>query len=351
MAELIVEICKITEIKSHENADNLELAIIKGWQSVIPKGKYKAGDKILYIPIDALIPKEHAERWGIWKYLSTNERLGDMGRVRCAKLRGEPSFGVIIDLENSDWKIGQDLKDHYGIQKYIPPIKAAGDSEIPHPLFVSYTDIENLRNYPNIIQEGEPVQISEKIHGTNFRLGYIEGEIMAGSMGMRRKRPESETNTTYWLPYGNEGINNFLSSCHYLELDGRKLKQVILFGEIFGAGIQSLHYGAKRNPEFRIFDIYVNGKYLNDEDFEETCNFWNIPTVPILYKGPFSLEKVKELAQGNTVLNDQHIKEGVIIKPLVERNDPKIGRVILKYISDAYLLKAHAGKITDSEDI
>ena len=60
-------------------------------------------------------------------------------------------FGVLIDVEDPAWTEGQDVKAHYGITKYIPPLKTtAGDAAPPHPLFVEYTDIENLRNFPDM---------------------------------------------------------------------------------------------------------------------------------------------------------------------------------------------------------
>ena len=123
-----------------------------------------------YIPIDAVIPAEHSDRWGITKYLSH-------GRVRCARLRGEPSFGVIVDRDDPAWPEGMDVQDYYGITKYVPPVKmGAGDAEPSHPLFVEYTDVENLRNFPGVFTEGEEVSVSEKIHGTSCRLGLVEGE-------------------------------------------------------------------------------------------------------------------------------------------------------------------------------
>src|SRR5579871_6302505 len=128
MAETIVEVCKIEKVTPHPNADALELAQIKGWQCVVPLGRYREGDLVTYIPIDSMIPLPHADRWGITKYLSVKTGLEasvpPAGRVRCARLRGEPSFGVVVDLEDLAWVAGQDVKEHYGILKYIPPLKA-----------------------------------------------------------------------------------------------------------------------------------------------------------------------------------------------------------------------------------
>ena len=47
------------------------------------------------------------------------------------------------------------------------------------------------------------------------------------------------------------------------------------------------------------------------------------------------------------MLLSNHIREGVVVKPLVERNDPKLGRVILKYVGDTYLF---GDNISDTQD-
>lgn len=320
----------------HPNADRLELAHIKGWQCCLPKGKYHEGDLVVYIPIDSVVPEEWSERWGVTQYLSH-------GRVRCARLRGEPSFGLIVDVLDPSWAEGQDVRESFGITKYVPPYKpSAGDAERAHPLFVSYTDIENLRNFPEVIPPGAEVEMTEKIHGTCGRIGIVEGELMAGSMGVRRRRPEEPAKSTYWFPLTLPGVEELLAEL------GREHRQVILFGEIFGQGIQSLHYGQHEQPGFRAFDLMVDGRYLGCDEFHAHCGRWEVPQVPLLYRGPFSLERARELSAGRTTLADTHIREGVVVKPVVEATDPRIGRVVLKYISDDYLLDRG---ISDTNDV
>jgi RNA ligase (TIGR02306 family) len=336
MSTLIVEVCEIEKVLPHENADALELAHIKGWQVVIPKERYAAGDLVTYIPIDSVIPEEHSERWGITKYLSN-------GRVRCARLRGEPSFGVIVDREDKAWALGLDVAEHYGITKYLPPVKiGAGDAAPAHGLFTEYTDVENLRNFPGVLADGEEVAVTEKIHGTNCRLGLINGEMMAGSMSVRRVRPERLADSIYWQPLAQPGVEALLTEL------GTGRRQVILYGEVFGSKVQSLNYGQIGSLGFRAFDLLIEGKYVDADEFEKLCKQFDVPTVPALYRGPYSLAKIVELSQGNTILGADHIREGVVVRPAVERIDPKIGRVCLKYIGDQYLF---AKGVTDSQDV
>lgn len=337
MSSLVVEVCRIDRVFTHPNADALELAQIKGWQCVIPKGRHQTGELVTYVPIDSLIPVEHSDRWGITKYLSH-------GRVRCARLRGEPSFGVILQVEDAAWGEGTDVADYYGIRKYEPPIRlSVSDMETPHALFEGYTDVENLRNFPEVMVPGEPVQVTEKIHGTNSRVGMVEGMEMAGSMGMRRKRPEELAGNIYWLPWTLGPVRELLTSL------GAEHRQVVLYGEIFGSKIQNLDYGNRHGRlGYRAFDLLVDGRYLDAECFRKSCERFGVDMVPVLYEGAFDLETVRTLAEGTTTMGADHIREGVVVRPLVERRDPKIGRVCLKYVGDGYLF---AKGVTDSQDV
>lgn len=65
-----------------------------------------------------------------------------------------------------------------------------------------------------------------------------------------------------------------------------------------------------------------------------------IEVVPILYSGPFDLDKIKALAEGpSTVSGAQNIREGIVIEPLPERRVPGLGRVQLKLVSNTFLEK------------
>ena len=334
---LVVEVCTIEKVLPHSNADKLELAQVKGWQAVIPKDTFHAGDKTVYFPPDTVLPKELTDRFGVTNYTST---CGQGQRIRQAKLRGEPSFGLLVKPDDPSWPVGMDVADKYSAVKYDPPLKiSAGDAEAPHPLFTSYTDIQNMRNYPDVFAEGEEVVVTEKIHGSNDKAGAVDGVEMAGSHRIRRKKPETiDSHSTYWFPWSLPGVASLLRT-----VPGENLaKVVILFGEVYG--MQSLRYGVS-GLAFRAFDLYADGKYLDYDNFKGLCDRFGVETVPLIYRGPFSLSKIAELSKGKTTMpGADHIREGVVVRPTVERTHPKIGRVVLKYLSDDYLLSKHADK-------
>jgi len=122
------------------------------------------------------------------------------------------------------------------------------------------------------------------------------------------------------------------------EMEGHS--QVILFGEVFGSKVQSFSYGMKGTLSFRAFDLLVDGKYLDWDVFREICTRYEVPCVPVVAEYPFSIEYVKQLSSGGTLVpgaDGANIREGVVVKPTHERMNPRIGRVILKYVSDEYL--------------
>ena len=336
MSSLIITVAAIEKLTPHTNADSLELAQILGWQMVVKKGEYEVGDAVVYFPIDTILPQELSDRFGVTSYLSK-------GRIKCVKLRGEPSFGLAMPYSilppapDVIFAIGENVADYFpGVKKYEPPVRiTASDAEPDHPLFIKYTDIENMRNFPDIFQVGEMVVLTEKIHGCNSRVAIIEDELMAGSHGLRRKRPENGdfASSLYWYPLSLPPVREMLEDL------ATRHRQIILFGEIYGSKIQSLDYGHKGTIGYRVFDVFIDGKYLDWHSFLSICYQYDIDMVPAVAMIPFSLDTIKEHSEGNTLLmqDNPHIREGVVVKPVWERSDPKIGRVALKYVGDPYL--------------
>ena len=167
----------VADVAPHPNADRLEIVQALGWQVVCGKGLRKAGQKCIYVQPDSIVPDEWSEQWGVKDYLKGKAK----NRVGQIRLRGEPSFGFIVDVpihpHTYAWKDGDDVSEYFGITKYEPPVKTScGDAEVACDLFPEYTDIENLRNYPDVFEEDEMVVATEKIHGSNLRLGIVSGE-------------------------------------------------------------------------------------------------------------------------------------------------------------------------------
>ena len=165
----------------------------------------------------------------------------------------------------------------------------------------------------------------------------MDWKLMAGSHGVRRRRnlPDSDKVSFYWKPFEWHPTLESL----VFDIYEKTLQPVVVYGEIYGSGVQDLAYGYQnRNMGYRIFDIKVGDQYLCHGAITEFSEVYGIPMVPVLYKGPFSWAKMEELAEGSTTLiNDgSQIREGIVIRPMTEEV-LVTGRKIRKLIGFGYL--------------
>ncbi len=345
--EIFVPIAVIENVRVHPSADKLQLCDVLGWQLAVPKDKYKNGDKIVYVPADSLVPDLWAQRWGIKTYL----KGANQDRVGKIKLRGESSFGLAVDVpEGMTGEIGTNVADVLGITKWEPPIRTScGDADKENSLIQKYTDIDNLRNYPNVFIDGEEVIATEKIHGTSSKFGLVDGIEVAASNSFPRKRPHKEVDgqmipcdfdsqeiksNTYWFPWSIPEVRNLIRGIY----EETKAKQLLLYGEVFGNSIQKNHsYGYSGSISFRAFDLLIEGKYLNYDDFKVYCDKYKVQTCPVIYRGPYSIAKIKQISGGKSTLDGKTVREGVVVGVPVERQERRVGRLKMKYVSDDYL--------------
>ena len=359
MSTLIVEICRIEEVLKHPNADKLDLVQVKGWSCVTSKDSFKVGDLALYIPIDSVLPEELEN-----KIFKDSKIKLDKHRIRTIKLRKIISQGLVVkpeDIGIYNYKLSQDFTSTLGIMKYEPPEELPNAYGVCNKIkkmyinsnFKKYIDIQNIKNYPSVFQDGEQVYISEKIHGTSVRMGWVENE--ANTIWKKIKRflgllPKYEFivgSRNIQLTYGNKDKtfykeNVYTKTAEMLDLKNKLKFGEVLYGEIVGDGIQK-GYGYACRPgttAFYAYDVMKDDKFLDYEDFRNFCKERGIRPVPLLYIGPYSKETVKEHTIGASTIDTigTPIREGCVTKSFKEQNSPYIGRKVLKSISEDYLL-------------
>jgi len=183
---------------------------------------------------------------------------------------------------------------------------------------------------------GEEVVVTEKLHGTNSRVASIrteDGTVLV--CGTRRNQVRQGTGSKYEAPLHIPEVTNLLSALRDTYNDG---VAIVLFGEIFGAGVQK-HFIYGQAPGvlgYRAFDIAIDGAYMDWDNFVAICDEHGLNVVPLLYRGPYSIKKIEELSDGPTTIGAGHVREGVVFKPVQERQDTLLGRVILKRVGDDY---------------
>jgi len=358
-----VKVVKIESITEIPGALNLEIANIAGWQCVVRKNSHPVGSLAIYIPIDSVLPHEvESKLFGPDSKVKLHK-----SRVKSIKLRGAVSQGMLAPCEefNVPAEEGYDCTEELKITKYEPPEAPAtmsGGLQVKklkkNPHFPEYGGLDNFKNYPKLFEEGEQVVITEKIHGTNFRCGWVKA---APDTFFKRVLQFFHLLPKYEFVYGSNRVqlqNKMIHKGYYeknvyaeavknynLKENMKAFPGTLIYGEIYGDGIQKgYNYGCATGVQKLVaFDVHQeddqgNKTFLNHAVAKRFIKGLGLDMVPVLYEGPYDAKKAKELTVGNSVLAPtQKVREGVVIRP-AEETKVYIGRKVLKLISDEYLL-------------
>lgn len=376
MSTFMVKVLPIKKLEKHPNADTLALAYVNDYVSIVGLTTFSEGDLVAYIPEGAVVPDDIAAVMGL------EGKIGN--RLKAIKLRGIVSQGILYPIKNSMLSLpngkeipvneGDDVMELLGITKYVPEIPAnlSGEVFASDPRYTVNFDIENIKNYPDIILEGEEVVFTEKLHGTFTQIVYLpprfieaegleyketfgdkNGLLMVGSKSlsadglMFKANKQNDNNVYVKVVVEQDMLSKFMEQFKDEELP------VIMLGETFGSDVQDLRYGFTHRGQngFRAFAIYKGlrsrFKVLNSDELDVVLGKMEIERVPVLYRGPFSREVMNEHTNGKETVSgkEMHIREVIVITPIAERYNNKVGRVILKNVSSDYLLRK--GKATE----
>lgn len=340
---------EVLTIHEHPGADALELAQVGLYRAVVAKGAYRTGDAAVYIPEQSVLPAGLIAELGLTGRLAGAEH----DRVKAIRLRGELSQGLVcrpkaladVDLVRAA-EDGTDFAEVLGITKWVPPVPPTMDGEVESaPDLLPWVDIENIQRYPEIFAPGEPVVLTEKLHGTACLLTYAAGDdrvyVSSKGFGGRSLALREDPRNLYWRAVRAHGVAEAAA-----ELAARLgARRVGVFGEVYGAGVQDLSYGADGRRDslgYAVFDVSaeIDGRVRWLDAAQELEG--RLPLVPRLFSGPYDGERVLEIASGRETVSGRelHLREGVVIRPAVERHSPVTGgRAIAKAVSPAYLTR------------
>lgn len=396
MSEFKCEIVKIDSVEDHPNADRLSIVNIGGFRCISAKlndgsHRYSDGELVVYIPEAAILPEWLLKKMGFWH---DEKQCGTLSgaagnRVKAIKLRNVVSQGVLYPVtKDYDGKhiiskpidseaqlhhvsLGDDVKDFLDIVKYEPPIPThlSGVVGALHGYTLSY-DIENLQKYKNIFTEDDHVVFTEKLHGSCFITGFltncpedkqsetfeiVKDEVYAyvsskglASKGLTQKVIDDNAGNVYVQAFKNHFETNDAAKKQILKLiEENPNSNIHVYGEVFGRGIQDLHYG-QNSPILNIFDVRIQnhdgtGRFLDMKDLMNFCISSELTLVPVLYMGKFSMTEAEKHRDGQTVAGkNQHIREGIVIRGVSESepiNCLPFNRKQLKFVSPDYLLR------------
>lgn len=366
-------------IENHPNADRLDIARVGDFQTIVLRGRHADGELGVYLPEAAELPEWILRDLGLWnEEKSKGELHGALGnRVKAIKLRGVLSQGLVLGLtqdgagrarldvkgerpETVAVAEGEDVAERLGITKYEPPVPAAlagrvlgANIDITHPY-----DFDNIKATPRLFEEGEEIVLTEKIHGTFLEIvcvpsaqanaQFFEGRVALTSKGLARRGVLLDHADPESLHAQAAVKQNVLRK--WLEAAGVRADEIgrpiVLFGEVFGDGVQDLKYGG--GLQFRAFDVAEgvreHARFLPFDAFTTLCASHGIAATPALYRGPFDRAAIAKHTDGKETVSgaSKHLREGVVVKSATEAQHTHYGRKIAKSVSEAYLLRKDA---------
>jgi RNA ligase (TIGR02306 family) len=319
MSEFHVNVVRIGTVEKHPNADTLGITRVWDYPVIVKLGEFKEGDLAVYVPVDSVVPADDPR----WAFLDGHYR------VKAKRLRGVFSMGLLVHAEPG-WEVGQDVLEALRITKYDPPepMSTGGENEKDPGFMPCYTDIEGLRRWSDVLVPGEQVIITEKIHGANGRFIFRDDRLWCASHHNWKKQSES---VIWWKAAERMGLADKLM----------RRPDLGFYGEVYGQ-VQDLKYGAKQSDLFLAFYDAIevaSRRYIGWDDFVFVAAELRLPVVPVLYRGPWSPD-LRSFAEGpSTVVGADNVREGMVVKPVYERFDDRIGRVILKLHGEGYLTR------------
>ena len=372
----LVTIRIVSEIKPISNADNIELAIVDGWQCVVKKGEFQVGNRGIYFEIDSFIPLSKEPGNSPFEFLRKDAREwnGLFGvRIKTIKLRGQISQGLLFSPKSIPsplpLKRGEyldDLTGHFNVvkwEKIVEEQEVRKDSWIDpivrffvpkayrktvfeliykswffsekmkrrtssFPKFIPKTDQERVQNIlSKVLGSTEIYSVSCKMDGSSMSVWVNEGKFGFASrnctLGVKDGSKFAEVVNRYDLPNKlPKGIKGDFA----------------IQGELCGPGIQE-NYEQLDEIDFFVFDVYSisEQRYLTLGERIEFLEGLDIPLKTVPELGMASLSQFKSIddylafAEGPSFKNPK--REGVVFKNVHNGNDS------FKVVSNSYLLR------------
>lgn len=321
-----IEVVRV-HLEPHPNADSLSVVRIYGYTCCTRTADWQEGALAAYIPPDYTVPTDRPE----FAFLASPGRQRE--RIKVKRLRGTLSMGLLVQAPVGLVE-GDCAMEALGVERYEPPMRginvggvhvpgADDDPHGPSGIYSPKYDVESWHRYGALLVPGEMVVIREKIHGANARYLWHEDRMWCGSRTVW-KRVDADT---IW--------HRALAAHPGIETLCRERPGQVVYGEVYGR-VQDLNYGVGEGVAFTMFDI-LNG----DEWLAETVRTAiGLPQPAIIYHGPYNASEIERMADGPSLVpGANHIREGIVIRPMVERRSDEIGRVQLKCISASYLAR------------
>jgi RNA ligase (TIGR02306 family) len=327
---ILAQVVTVDSLSPITGADKIELARILGWQCVVKKGDFAPLDLAIYFSIDSVLDPENKNTSFLeGKRLKTKMILKTLSQGLLGPIQWATDYGADI----TNLKAGDDLTKTMKVKKFVPNTETDlySNDHQPFPSSVPKTDEERIQNMPHILTDliEKRIVCTRKEDGTSTTYVYHDNKF-------------SICGRNHTLQSIKDGPHYFAMATKFdIEAQMKKLgRNLAIQGEIVGPKINGNKLKLK-DLDFRVFNIWdIDAQcYLPWDALTEITRTLNLPTVPVIFQGPFPKEwaTVDALLKVASELEyDKNVPaEGIVIKT----DSKELPRHSFKVISNSYLIK------------
>lgn len=331
---------RISDIRPIPNADQIELAVVDGWQCVVKKGEFMVGELVIYCEVDTVLPV-HPDYEFLRKMCYVQADWlprGEGFRLRTMKFRGQVSQGLVLSpmvIPGYDMVFdeGGEVSDFLGIIKWDPPLpkELEGKARGRYPTYIPKTSQERVQNLVGTLFTTDPLmqgqnkekqwEVTLKLDGESCTFyhadgykGHLEDNFTNGRVGVCSR--------TVDFILEQEG-NPFVDMFHRLDM-ASKLPTLwgnfAIQGELMGPGI---HGNREKLPhhQFYVYDVWdIDGQYyLPKDERDAIITRLGLQSVPVIHPGATlqelgcdTLESMLQYADRPSM--NHKLAEGVVFK-------------------------------------
>jgi hypothetical protein len=202
---------------------------------------------------------------------------------------------------------------------------------------MAYLSIENLyRSKAQEILLFKELYALEKVHGTSANISWKEGKVSYF--------PGGESLSKFKSLFNEERLVK-----HFTELGH---EEVVVYGEAYGGSCQKMSYMCGPELRFIVFDVFINNIWLDVPNMDEVATRLEQEVVPWrkivcdLAAIDNERDRPSEVAvrRGFT---EEHIREGVVLRPLAEMFNRYGERMIVKHKHEKFGERKTPQKVED----
>lgn len=207
---------------------------------------------------------------------------------------------------------------------------------------MSYRHIENLYKNKDILLFKECVA-SEKIHGSSSWITYSaqENKLSFFAGGCKHE--------SFLAIFDQEKLLEIFRSN---ATDHPHVEKIIVFGEVYGGKMQGMSHIYGPDLKFIAFEVRINDEWMGPLQAEKLATRFGFPFVPYNII-PTTEEAINAEMMADSVvavrygMGPGHMREGIVLRPLVELIHPNGGRIISKHKRPEFAERVNTPRFSD----